>query len=96
MHVKYLDSSKINEVLSWYLSSQGYHWQAILLANWHLIMGPLKNIVRIYKIENDILILSVISPAWAIELKKILDKLKQKINQILGFECIRTIKFVTK
>lgn len=77
------------------LIPQEQRWKITLFQNWDAIMGPLKDKVTIAQINNDLLLLKVIHPAWAQELFLLSSMLKQKINACLGTNRINTIRFVT-
>lgn len=77
------------------LIPQEQRWKITLFQSWDTLMGPLKDKVSIAQINNDILLLKVIHPAWAQELFLLSSMLKQKINTCLGTHRINTIRFVT-
>lgn len=74
---------------------QEHLWKFKLLNHWDTIMGHLKDKVTIEQITNDTLFLGVIHPAWAQELFLLSSQLKQKINNCLAQERIKTIRFVS-
>lgn len=74
---------------------QEHRWKLVLFQRWDSIIGTLKDKVKIEKIQNDALFLSVSHPSWAQELLMLSGLLKRKINNILQEERIKVIRFST-
>ncbi len=74
---------------------QQHQWKMKLMQQWDTIIGNLGDKVRIEKIDSDILVLGVIHPSWAQELMFLSGMLRNKINDALGSERIKTIRFKT-
>ena len=74
---------------------QQHQWKMKLMQQWDVIIGTLGDKVRIEKIDSDILVLGVIHPSWAQELMFLSGMLRNKINDALGSERIKTIRFKT-
>src|SRR3989304_6289270 len=72
-----------------------HRWKMDLFEHWDSLIGNLKGKVKIEKIENDVLTLGVVHPAWAQELYFFSGMLKDKINGVLNEERIRIIRFHT-
>ncbi|MFA6527380.1 MAG: DUF721 domain-containing protein [Candidatus Babeliales bacterium] len=70
-----------------------HRWKIELLKQWDSIIGPLKEKVIIDKIQDNVLILGVVHPAWAQELLMFMPLLKQKINACCDKERITVIRF---
>ncbi|KKQ32834.1 MAG: hypothetical protein US49_C0005G0053 [candidate division TM6 bacterium GW2011_GWF2_37_49] len=75
---------------------QEYSWKIILLEGWEYIIGDLKKNVIIEQIKEDVLFLGVVHPAWAQEMFALTPVLKQKINDYLGKEHIKSIRIKLK
>ena len=74
---------------------QQHQWKMKLMHQWDTIIGNLGDKVRIEKIDGDLLVLGVIHPSWAQELMFLSGMLRNKINDALGSERIKTIRFKT-
>lgn len=72
---------------------QEHRWKIILFQQWESIIGSLKDKVKIEKIQNDALFLTVSHPSWAHELLMLSGLLRKKINNALQEERIKTIRF---
>ena len=72
-----------------------HQWKMKLMQEWDGIIGNLKDKVRIEKIDGDLLVLGVIHPSWAQELMFLSAMLRNKINDALGSERIKTIRCKT-
>ena len=83
---------RISEVITGFVY-QNSAWKTRLFNNWDNIIGPLKDRVRIEKIDRNVLILGVVHPAWAQELHFMSDLLKSKINALFDEDYIHTIRF---
>ncbi len=68
-------------------------WKITLLKRWDVIIGPMRDVVTIEKIDDTTLLLAVTHPTWAQELQSLLPTLLIKINaelkdhQILQIKC---------
>ena len=77
------------------LVSPAHVWKVKLFENWGAIIGNLRDKARIERIENKLLVIGVIHPAWAQELFLLSDIIKNRINSFLGKEYIKDIRFKT-
>lgn len=68
-------------------------WQTTLLMNWNTIMGKLNSRVKLEKINNDTIVLAVYDSAWMQELYLLSEDIIKNINNQLGQEKIKQIKF---
>ncbi len=68
-------------------------WQTTLMTNWKNIIGKLNCRVKLEKIYNDTLVLGVYDSAWMQELYLLSEDIMQNINNQLGQERIKQIKF---
>ncbi len=68
-------------------------WQIFLLQEWNTIIGDLKVQVRLEKIQEDTLVLSVSSASWMQELYCLSDVLIKKINAQLPQPYIKKLRF---
>lgn len=68
-------------------------WKLKVFEHWEEIVGNLKNVVSIEKIENDFILLNVPHSSWAQELNFLQDIIKSKINTVIGEEKIRALRF---
>lgn len=71
-------------------------WKVELLKNWSTVIGAIHEKVSLYKIADDYVILSVSHPSWAHELLLLSDVLKEKINNFIGEQKIKELRFKTK
>lgn len=72
-------------------------WKCELFLKWESVIGGhLKNKVFIEKIDEYVLYVGVIHPAWAQELTFLLPVLKNKINALFAQPKIQTIRIVVK
>ncbi len=74
---------------------QQHQWKMKLMQEWDGIIGTLGDKVRIEKIDGDLLVLGVIHPSWAQELMFLSAMLRNKINDALGSQRIKTIRCKT-
>lgn len=72
-----------------------HQWKFVLFEKWDSIIGPLANRVKIEKITEDTVFLSVVHPSWAQELFLLSNMLKKKINYALNGDKIKNIRFKT-
>lgn len=75
------------------LIPEEHRWKIELLKQWDSIIGPLKEKVIIDKIQDNVLVLGVVHPAWAQELLMFMPLLKQKINACYDKPRITVIRF---
>ena len=72
-----------------------HQWKFVLFEKWDSIIGPLADRVKIEKITEDTIYLSVVHPSWAQELFFLSSMLKKKINFALHEDKIKNIRFKT-
>lgn len=72
-----------------------HQWKFVLFEKWSSIIGPLAERVKIEKITEDTVFLSVVHPSWAQELFLLSGMLKKKINFALNGDKIKNIRFKT-
>ncbi len=82
----------ISEFLNNFVSPED-RWKIKLLQNWDKIIGEFKDKVDIEKIDRNLLVLRVCHSAWAQELFLLSHMLKKKINDFLGKNYIKHIRF---
>lgn len=72
-----------------------HQWKFVLFEKWDSIIGPLAERVKIEKITEDTVFLSVVHSSWAQELFLLSNMLKKKINFALNGDKIKNIRFKT-
>lgn len=85
-------AEQITKFLNNFISPE-YKWKAKLFENWQTIIGNLKDKAKIERIENNMLLIGVEHPAWAQELLFLSDFIKKRINNFLGKDYIKEIRF---
>ena len=70
-------------------------WKVTLLKAWPTIIGPLKDKVILEKIEEDLVVLGVVHPAWIQELSLLKPIILQGINDQLEKPYIKNIRIKT-
>ena len=83
---------QLKELISGLLQTQS-DWHVSLLENWEKVVGYLSKYTYICSIKNDVLFLGVFESVWMQELFLMSDNLKDSINDFLGSEKIKQIKF---
>lgn len=68
-------------------------WKVNLLQNWSKIVGNMANKVMIHKIYKDSITLGVFELCWMQELYILSPMIQKKINDFLGTQQIKTIRF---
>lgn len=74
-------------------SKDDQFWKVNLLQNWSGIMGNIASKVMIHKIYKDSITLGVYELCWMQELYILSPVIQKKINEFLGSEKIKTIRF---
>ncbi len=69
-----------------------HSWKIMLLKRWDEIIGPLRTVVTIEKIDDTTLFLAVSHPTWAQEMQSLVPTLLEKINAELNGHKIMYIK----
>lgn len=86
----------IKELVNTIFSSQQADWKAQLLKEWDSIVGQINTHVRLEKIYNDSLILSVEDASWMHELSCLAPVLITMINKTLDKPRIKSLRFKQK
>lgn len=69
-------------------------WQLYIIQNWEMIVGELKQYVRLEKIQDDnTLLLGVTHTTWMQELYYLSDVIIQKINTKLEYPHVKQLRF---
>ena len=68
-------------------------WKIKLLTQWTTIVGDLSSKMKLEEIKQDTLIIGVFESAWLQELYLLSSVIKKIINQSLGQERIKTLRF---
>lgn len=68
-------------------------WKIQLLSRWQEVTGGLKTKIRLEKIEQDSLIIGVYDSHWMQEIYLLSNILLKKINNIIGEDKIKKIRF---
>lgn len=69
------------------------NWKVKLLSEWETITGNLSNKMRLEKIDNETLIIGVYQSSWMQELYLLSNVLKRSINNHLGSEYVKHLRF---
>lgn len=70
-------------------------WRLQVLQQWPTIIGALSNKVKLHKITDTSVVLSVAHPGLAHELLMLSDLIREKINAVIGMDQIQSIHFRT-
>ncbi len=68
-------------------------WKIKLLSEWSVIVGDLGDKMKLEEIKNDMLVIGVYESAWLQELYLLSSVIKKIINQALGENKIKTLRF---
>ena len=74
-------------------SNDNQYWKVNLLQNWENIVGSIASKAIIHKIYKDSITLGVYELCWMQELYILSPIIQKKINDFLGSEEIKTIRF---
>ncbi|MCF7799614.1 DUF721 domain-containing protein [Candidatus Babeliales bacterium] len=85
-------AEQITKFLNNFISPE-YKWKAKIFENWKTIIGNLNDKAKIERIEKNMLLIGVEHPAWAQELLFLSDFMKKRINNFLGKDYIKEIRF---
>ena len=69
-----------------------HSWKLTLFKRWDDIIGPLRDVVTIEKVDETTLFLAVTHPTWAQELQSLVPTLLRKINAELEGHQLTNIK----
>lgn len=70
-------------------------WRLHVLQQWPTIIGTLSSKVKLHKITDSAVVLSVAHPGLAHELLMLSDLIREKINAVIGSPHIKSIHFRT-
>lgn len=92
MNNKNLDFISLSSLLTNFMPKE-HQWKLKIFNHWEEIVGKLKNVVSIEKIEDNFVLLNVPHSSWAQELNFLQNIIMSKINNVLGEDKIKSIKF---
>lgn len=71
-------------------------WRLRVLQQWPTIIGKLADKVKLHKVADSFVVLSVTHPGLAHELLMLTDLIRTKINTVIGHEAIKAVHFRTQ
>ena len=85
--------NSIKAILNSFLNTHG-DWRMELVRNWRTIVGDLSSKMSLEKVINRTIIIGVYDSHWMHEFYMLSDVILQKINEKLGGNFVKNIRFV--